>query len=102
MGLSQRLSLAAYWASMTAWALVMVGFGLLIAIDLPGRPRMTLPAPILVLLGAALVAAGEFVFALVASRMFPLANPRLTATIEVLPIVGFVAVAMSVFFLRNQ
>ena len=28
MGLSQRLSLAAYWASMTAWALVMVGFGL--------------------------------------------------------------------------
>ncbi len=102
MGLSQRLTLIMYWTSMTVWAFVMVGFGLLVALDLAFRPGMTLPAPFLVLFGSLLVAAGQFIFALVASRMFPLANPRLTAAIEVLPLVGFAAVAIGVFFNWNS
>ena len=102
MGMSQRLSFAAWCASMTLWAFVMVGFGLVIAVEWPERPRMTFPVWVLVLGGSLLIAAGEFVFAVTASRMFPDANPRLTGTVEVLPIVGFLAVAVGVLFFWNH
>jgi hypothetical protein len=102
MGLSQRLSFAAYCASMAVWAFVMVWFGLLIVFEWPERPTMGFPVWFLVLGGSLLIAAGEFVFALTASRMFPLASPRLTGSLEVLPFVGFLAVAIGVLFFWNQ
>ncbi len=102
MGLSQRLSFAAWCASMTVWAFVMVGFGLVIAFEWPARPRMNFPAPFLVLGGSLLIAAGEFVFAQTASRMFPEANPRLTGAMELLPVLAFLAVAVGVLLLWNH
>jgi hypothetical protein len=100
MGLSQRLSFAAYCASMAVWAFVMVAFGLVILSEWPDR--MNFPARWCVLGGSLLIAFGQFIFALTASRMFPLASPRLTGSLEVLPFVGFLAVAIGVLFFWNQ
>jgi hypothetical protein len=101
MGLSQRLSFAAWCVSMSVWAFVMVWFGLLIVVEWPERPTMGFPVWFLVLGGSLLIAAGEFVFAVTASKMFPEANSRLTGSIEVLPIVGFLAVAVGILFFGN-
>lgn len=100
MGLSQRLSFAAYCASMTVWAFVMVFIGLVIMVEWPDR--MNFSSKWCVFWGSLLIAFGEFVFALTASRMFPAANPRLSGSIEVLPFVGFLAVAVGVLFFWNH
>jgi len=102
MGLSQRLTYAAWCVSMSVWAFVMVAFGLVIAVEWPAQPRMGFPPQWWILFGSALIAAGQFVFALTASRMFPAANARLTGSIEVLPFIGFLALAIGVLFFWNQ
>ena len=99
MGLSQRLTHAVFGVCMTVWAFIMVVFGLLIAFDWPSR--MDYPAQWLVLGGTLLIAAGQFVFAINASRMFPGAHPRVTGIVEVLPVVGLIAVGVGVLFFWN-
>jgi len=96
MGWSQRLSFAAYCASMAVWAFVMVAFGLVILSEWPDR--MNFPIHWCVLGGSLLVAFGQFIFAVTASRMFPLASPKLTGTLELLPGIGFVAVCIGILF----
>jgi hypothetical protein len=68
------------------WAWVMIVLGLLILTDWRTRFVALLHAPYPALcVGAALVASGVFVFAMAAVRLFPLANPRITAMFEVFP-----------------
>jgi len=84
---------------MTAWAFVMVVFGLVIAAEWPARMNLSIRG--CVLGGSLLIAAGQFIFALNASRMFQGAHPRLTGIVEVLPVVGSIGVGIGVLFFWN-
>lgn len=69
-----------------AWSAVMVIVGVLLVLDWPLRfGGWAKPWQVF---GAALIAAGQFVFALVAARVFPLASGRVMAVFEALPWVG--------------
>lgn len=68
------------------WSAVMVVVGTLLVLEWPARfGWWEEPWRIF---GAALIAAGQFIFALVAARMFPIASPRVTGAFEVLPWLG--------------
>ncbi|MBC7834076.1 MAG: hypothetical protein H7Y88_03125 [Phycisphaerales bacterium] len=64
------------------WAWLMIVVGLLAILEWPAR----VPAwdRALYVIGAMLLAMGQFVLALVAARLFPAASARLTATFELL------------------
>lgn len=97
MGLSQRLSRALFGVCMATWAFIMVFLGLLMLADWPGRV-VNFPMWMCVLFGALFIATGQFVFAITAARMFPAASPRLTGAMELLPVIGFVAVCVGILF----
>lgn len=84
VGVSHWLWRAALVGCATVWAFVMVVVGLLAIIDWPDR--FAAPGRLFYIsVGAILLAAGEFIFAVTAARMFPQASTRLTAAMELLP-----------------
>jgi hypothetical protein len=65
---------------LTAWAFLMIAFGLWSIVELPGRfaaPGWFFPA-----VGVVLVAMGEFIAAITAERLFPGADRRVTVAFE--------------------
>lgn len=94
---NERISWLALAACMSFWAFVMVVAGLIVIFDLP--IRVGFPVRLSVLIGGLLVAGGQFVFALTASRLFfPGASPRLTGVVELLPWAMFAIVASGALF----
>ena len=75
-----------------AWSAIMVVVGALLVTDWPAR--FGWQTGYWELAGAALVAAGQFVFAFAAARFFPLANRKVTIAFESLPWVGFVILVL--------
>lgn len=97
---NDRISWLALAACMSLWAFVMVVAGLIVIFDLPNR--VGFPVRLSLLVGGLLVAGGQFLFALTASRLFfPGASPRLTGVVELLPWAAFSVVACGAFFWNN-
>lgn len=83
--LSRTLLLAVF--GVWGWVLVRIGLWRLVA----GPHARDADTRLDRALGAALAAAGVFVFAWAASRCFPRASPKVTITAEVAPWVGLAA-----------
>ncbi len=80
-----RLGLARlfFLSIFSAWALVMVYVGLSVLLGPAATPEISVRWLKVAALG--LVAGGVFIFALLAARCFPLANPQVTLAFELTP-----------------
>lgn len=76
------------------WAYVMVVVGLLAALEWPSRFEPL--GRLCLVFGAGLVALGEFLLAMLASRLFPRANPIMTGIGELVPWAALVLVLAGV------
>lgn len=74
------------------WSAIMIVVGVLLITDWPDRfGWLTGPWQIA---GPAMIAAGQFLFAFVVARLFPMANRKVTIAFETLPWVGFIILVL--------
>lgn len=100
MSLRRLVSLSVVSTVAAVWAAVMVLLGLGVLID--GRGALPVPESLFSFLGLGAISGGQFVFmVLVADRLFPHANRRMTALAEVVAFTFFsVGVGTSIYLFQ--